>query len=123
MQRHLLLAPFADFFVKLCNSMKTLHHKATGWAFVLLGTLVVVLSPEIVWRLNGAETVVGPSGVIYAVDPDGMVYRVLSVAAGGVLFFVAGVLRIRSISRMHRNLNEHDQQRSAPKSIPPSPKS
>jgi hypothetical protein len=89
--------------------MKTSNLKATGWALILLGTLVVVLSPEIVWRLNGAETLVGPDGVVYAVDPGGMVYRVVSVVTGGVLFCLAGVLRIRSISRKQRNLNENDQ--------------
>jgi ascorbate-specific PTS system EIIC-type component UlaA len=82
--------------------IKAKHKRIAGWSLILIGVLVIVFSPKIVFpfleHLLGIETIVGHEWVVYqpdggylATNPGAMARWVLSVAAVGVLILWTGI--------------------------------
>ena len=74
-----------------------------GWLLTIVGALIVLLSPKIVFpgleRLVGIETIVGPNNVVYQPDggylftnPGAMMRWISAVAAVGVAIAFTGII-------------------------------
>jgi|GEM_PF-2473647 len=97
--------------------MKSTHHRAVGWVFIILGVLIAACSQQIVFpgleRLLGIETIVGRDSVVYQPDggyiftnPGAMMRWVASVAAVGVLLAVIGAFMLYRARHHHRSSDE-----------------
>ena len=93
--------------------MNVTRTRAKGWLLILLGVLVMVLSPKIVFpgfeRLLGIETIVGKENVVYHngggyifTNPSAIIRWELTVTVIGLLIFLLGVFQIFSIQKFQR---------------------
>jgi len=93
--------------------MKIMPLRITGWLLSMIGALIFICSPKIVFPglecLIGIDTIVGRENVTYFAtggyaftNPSAMMHWILTVAAIGMAVCAAGIILLRYSRKQER---------------------